>query len=129
MRVLVTGATGYVGGLLVPRLLQAGHSVRVLVRDPVRAGGRAWASAVEIARGDVLAPTTLGPALAGCDAAYYLVHSMGRQARFHERDVTAAGNFASAAEAAHLHRLVYLGGLGDARATLSEHLASRQATG
>ncbi|GEJ57025.1 DUF2867 domain-containing protein [Anaeromyxobacter diazotrophicus] len=129
MRVLVTGATGYIGGSLVPRLLEAGHQVRVLARDPARVAGRRWAPQVEIARGDVLAPETLRPALAGCDAAYYLVHSMGPHARFDERDRAAAGHFAEAAEAARLGRIVYLGALGDERGPLSEHLASRHATG
>lgn len=129
MRVLVTGATGYIGGLLAPRLLAAGHAVRVLVRDPARVAGRRWASAVEVARGDVLDPASLAPALRGCDAAYYLVHSMGAAARFHERDLAGAGHFAAAAEAAGLRRVVYLGGLGDDRGPLSEHLASRHATG
>jgi uncharacterized protein YbjT (DUF2867 family)/uncharacterized protein YndB with AHSA1/START domain len=129
MRVLVTGATGYVGSLLVPRLLAAGHEVRVLARDPARAAARSWGARVEVVRGDVLDPATLGPALGGTDAAYYLVHSMGPNPRFHERDLAAAGHFAAAAEAAGLRRIVYLGGLGDDAGPLSEHLASRHATG
>ena len=75
-RVLVTGATGYVGGRLVPRLLEAGYRVRVLVRDPARLQGRPWLSQVEVAEGDVLRPETLAGALEGVQAAYYLVHSM-----------------------------------------------------
>ncbi len=85
MRVLVTGATGYVGGRLVPRLLERGHAVRVLVRDGRRIEGRAWAARVEVAEDDLLAPRSLGAALAGMDAAYYLVHSMGGGADFEER--------------------------------------------
>lgn len=131
MRVLVTGATGYVGGRLVPVLLTAGHEVRVLARDPTRVAGRAWAGQVEVVQGDVLDPETLGPALAGVDAAYYLVHSMAAGAgSFEERDLVAAESFARAAKAARVGRIVYLGGLGDAsRGKLSPHLASRQATG
>lgn len=129
MRVLVTGATGYIGGLLVPKLLDAGHAVRVLARSPGRVAGRPWSAEVEVVRGDVLQPETLAPALAGCDAAYYLVHSMGARSRFQERDLAAAGHLAAAAGAAGLRRIVYLGGLGDDGAALSEHLASRHATG
>ncbi|MFL5301344.1 MAG: DUF2867 domain-containing protein [Anaeromyxobacteraceae bacterium] len=129
MRILVTGATGYVGSLLVPRLLEAGHVLRVLARDPARAAGRTWAPRVEVARGDVLTPASLAPALEGVEAAYYLVHSMGPQPRFHERDLAAAGNFAAAARAAGVRRIVYLGGLGDDAGPLSAHLASRHATG
>jgi uncharacterized protein YbjT (DUF2867 family) len=96
MRILVTGATGYVGGRLVPRLLSAGHRLRVLARDPGRLAGRTWAREVDIARGDVLAPETLPAALAGIEAAYYLVHSMGDEPGFPERDLTAARNFGAA---------------------------------
>ncbi len=129
MRVLVTGATGYVGGLLVPRLLQAGHEVHVLARDPARVAGRSWAASAHVLRGDVLDRASLAPALAGIDAAFYLVHSMSGRAGFHERDLAAAGNFAGAAGTAGVKRIIYLGGLGDAATGLSHHLASRHATG
>lgn len=129
LRVLVTGATGYVGGRLVPRLLAAGHRVRVLARDPERLAGRRWAGEVEAVRGDLLAPETLGAALQGIDAAFYLVHSMDEKPGFEERDLRAAGNFAAAARAAGVKRIIYLGGLGDEGSGLSPHLASRQATG
>lgn len=128
-RVLVTGATGYVGGRLVPRLLAAGYQVRCLARDPARLQGRSWSSRVEVVAGDVLQPETLEPALAGIDAAYYLIHSMKSSDDFHERDVTAAHNFGQAARQAGVQRLIYLGGLGDATTALSEHLQSRQETG
>ena len=129
MRVLVTGATGYVGGRLVPRLLAAGHQVRVLVRDPARLSGRAWSGQVEQVRGDVLDEASLGPALEGMEAAYYLVHSMDGKPDFEARDRQAATSFGAAARRAGVGRLLYLGGLGDQRSSLSAHLASRQATG
>jgi NAD(P)-dependent dehydrogenase (short-subunit alcohol dehydrogenase family) len=89
--ILVTGATGYVGGRLVPRLVEAGHRVRVLARDPARLAGRPWLGQVEVVRGDVLAPETLAAAMQGVRVAYYLVHSMGDTEAFHERDLAAAG--------------------------------------
>lgn len=129
-RVLVTGATGYVGGRLIPRLIQAGYSVRVLVRGNAnRVAGRPWADQVEVAVGDVLKPETLGPAMEGMDAAYYLIHSMAGSDNFSERDIQAAQNFASAAAEQDVQQLIYLGGLGDPESDLSEHLRSRQATG
>ena len=126
---LVTGATGYVGGRLVPRLLEGGRSVRVLARDPARLAGRPWAGRVEIVRGDVLDPTTLPAALSGVEVAYYLVHSMGDHGAFATRDRDAASAFAAAARDAGVKRIVYLGGLGDSSAGLSVHLRSRQETG
>ncbi len=126
---LVTGATGYVGGRLVPRLLQAGRRVRVLVRDPARVAGRAWAGRVDVVRGDVLDPATLPAALAGVTTAYYLVHSMGDHAAFAARDRDAARSFARAARAAGVGRIVYLGGLGATGSELSDHLRSRQEAG
>ena len=74
--ILVTGATGYVGGRLVPRLLEAGYRVRLLVRDSTRLQGRPWTSSVEIVEADALKPETLPPAMAGVFAAYYMIHSM-----------------------------------------------------
>lgn len=131
--VLVTGATGYVGGRLVPRLLEAGYRVRVLVRDPERLQGRPWRDRVEVLRGDVFEPTTLLPALAGASAAYYLVHSMQKAPAgagdFHARDLRAARTFGQVAAAAQVGRILYLGGLGDPAADLSRHLRSRQETG
>jgi uncharacterized protein YbjT (DUF2867 family) len=129
MRILVTGANGYVGGRLVPQLLARGHAVRCMVRDPARVQGRAWAAGVDIVTGDVLVPASLAPALANIDVAYYLVHSLGGGRDFHDRDVRAAKAFGDAAAAAGVARIIYLGGLGEATATLSEHLRSRQETG
>ncbi len=127
--VLVSGATGYVGGRLVPRLIESGYRVRVLVRDPARLQGRPWRSQVEASQGDVLKPDSLEVAMQGVDAAYYLVHSMSGHQDFHERDLVAARNFGAAAKAAGVKRIIYLGGLGDPDADLSQHLRSRQATG
>jgi uncharacterized protein YbjT (DUF2867 family) len=127
--ILVTGATGYVGGRLVPRLLAAGYRVRCLVRDPARLQGRGWLKQVELARGDMLQPESLVPAMRDVHALYYLVHSLGGGNDFSERDLMAARNCAGAAKAAGVERIVYLGGLGDPQANLSPHLRSRQETG
>jgi uncharacterized protein YbjT (DUF2867 family) len=127
--ILVTGATGYVGGRLVPRLLEAGYSVRCLVRDPARLQGRPWFEQVEVVRGDVLKPDTLAPAVQDVAAAYYMIHSMKSSADFHQQDLTAARNFGNAAKNAGVQRLIYLGGLDDPHTELSEHLSSRQQTG
>ena len=127
--ILVTGATGYVGGRLVPRLLAAGYRVRCLVRDPARLQGRGWLEQVELARGDMLQPESLVPAMRDVHAVYYLVHSLGGGSDFSERDLMAARNCAGAAKAAGVERIIYLGGLGDPQANLSPHLRSRQETG
>ncbi len=127
--ILVSGATGYIGGRLVPRLLGFGYRVRCLVRDPARLQGRSWYSSVEVVRGDVLERDTLGPAMAGVQAAYYLVHSLGGGSTFHRRDLAAAANFGEAARAAGVERIIYLGGLAESTPGLSEHLRSRQQTG
>jgi uncharacterized protein YbjT (DUF2867 family)/uncharacterized protein YndB with AHSA1/START domain len=127
--ILVTGATGYIGGRLVPRLVELGYRVRCLARDPSRLQGRPWQSAVEVVAGDVLQPASLAAAMDGAHAAYYLVHSLGGGADFHQRDLAAAGNFSSAARAAGLARILYLGGLAADSPDLSEHLRSRQQTG
>jgi uncharacterized protein YbjT (DUF2867 family) len=126
---LITGATGYVGGRLVPRLLEAGYRVRCLVRDPGRLQGRPWLDRVEVVQGDVLQPESLPPAMQGVDFAYYLIHSMSGSADFHQRDLVAARHFGYDAREAGIQRIIYLGGLGDPDADLSRHLRSRQQTG
>lgn len=127
--VLVSGATGYVGGRLVPALLAAGYPLRVMVRDAARLARRAWLDQVEVVEADVLRPDTLRPALAGVSAAYYLIHSMRGGESFRERDHQAALDFGLAARAAGVERIIYLGGLGNPDADLSQHLRSRQETG
>lgn len=127
--VLVTGATGYVGGRLVPALLTAGYPVRVMARDAGRLGQRPWLDRVDVVEADVLRPDTLRPALKGVRAAYYLIHSMRAGEAFHERDQQAALDFGAAAREAGVERIIYLGGLGDPDSDLSQHLRSRQETG
>jgi len=123
MHVLVTGATGFVGGHLVPALVGAGHEVRTLVRDRGRYDPPAG---VEVVEADLLDPDSLDDAFEGIEAAYYLVHSMRAGADFEERDREAASNFAAAASAAGVERVVYLGGLGEDTDDLSPHLRSRR---
>jgi uncharacterized protein YbjT (DUF2867 family)/uncharacterized protein YndB with AHSA1/START domain len=128
-QILVTGVTGYVGGRLVPRLLEAGYSVRCLVRDPERLQGHSWLNQVEIAQGDALDPKSLVACMCGISAAYYLIH--GKQAGRNDaiQDLEAARNFTAAAEETGLKRIIYLGELVDPTADLSPYLRSRHETG
>lgn len=126
--VLLTGATGYVGGRLLPLLEQRGLRVRCLVRRPEALTSKV-AGSTEVVAGDVLDRSTLEPALRGIDVAYYLVHSMGATGSFEEADREAARNFGQAARAAGVGRIIYLGGLGDTEEKLSSHLRSRQEVG
>lgn len=128
LRILVVGASGYVGGRLASRLLERGHVVRLASRDPRGLAERF--PGADVASIDLLAPRTLPRALKGIDTTYYLAHSMaGGEAGFVERDLAAARNFGRAASAAGVRHIVYLGGLGDPSSNLSPHLASRQQVG
>ncbi|MGW6833099.1 SDR family oxidoreductase [Streptomyces sp. NPDC054949] len=132
LRCLVTGATGYIGGRLVPELLDAGHQVRCLARSPEKLRDHPWAGRAEVVRGDVVDPRSVGEALRDIDVAYYLVHSLGTGSGFEDRDRAAARIFAEQAHAAGVRRIVYLGGLtptGVPIRELSTHLRSRAEVG
>src|SRR6201995_3123153 len=127
---LVTGASGYIGGRLVPELLSAGYAVRCMARDPGKLSDRPWSDDVEIAVADVMDGGAVRRALEGVDVAYYLIHSLGTDASFEQRDRTAAQTFAAAAKAAGVRRIVYLGGIISGQAgKLSPHLRSRAEVG
>jgi uncharacterized protein YbjT (DUF2867 family) len=127
-RVLVTGATGYIGGRLAPRLVAAGFSVRVLVRTPEKLDGVPWADRVEIAEGDLTDPEAVKKALEGIEIAYYLAHAMAGRGDFEAAETKAAEIFAGAAAEAGVKRIVYLGGL-HPEGALSRHLESRKRVG
>lgn len=130
MRILLTGATGYLGGRLAPLLLEAGHEVRCLTRDPGKLRDVEWADRVEVVRGDALSRDDMDRALDGVELVYYLVHAIGAGRDFAVRDRRAAQNLAGAAASAGVRRIIYLGGLApsDGQAA-SPHLASRAEVG
>jgi uncharacterized protein YbjT (DUF2867 family) len=127
-RILLTGATGYVGGRLLPALVAAGRTVRCLARRPEYLEQKVSPD-VEIVQGDCLDLSTLKPAMTDVATAYYMVHSMGSSGDFEALDRKAAANFGAAASRAGVRRIVYLGGLGQQEQELSPHLRSRQETG
>ena len=126
---LVTGATGYIGGRLVPRLLEAGHRVKVLVRTPAKIAGVPWLDDVEVVQSSLDDGEALRAALDGVDVLYYLVHSMAAGSGFEAKEKAMAATAARAAAAAGVDRIVYLGGLHPAGAELSTHMRSREAVG
>ncbi len=126
--ILVTGATGYIGGRLVGRLLSVGYRVRASARSMEKLKGRTWSEdpEIELIEADLLEPESLRNALKGCDSAYYLVHSMNSQQKdFAKADRLAAENFIKAASETGLKRIIYLGGIGGDRSDSSRHLKSR----
>jgi uncharacterized protein YbjT (DUF2867 family) len=128
-RIAIAGATGYIGGRLAPRLLGAGFALRCFARSPRKLEGRAWTSdpRVEIRKADLADAPSLTKELAGCDAAFYLVHSMmSAEREYARRDLDLALAFAKAARDAGVQRIIYLGGLGETGPGLSEHLSSRR---
>jgi len=126
--ILLTGATGYVGGRLLPILEAHGKLVRCLARQPENLRERC-SPQTELVQGDVCDSTSLRRALKGIDTAYYLVHSMGSSGSFEDHDRAAARTFATAAHEAGIKRIIYLGGLGDDNDQLSPHLRSRHEVG
>jgi len=122
--ILVTGATGYVGGRLLGALEQRGLRVRCLARNPENLAARV-AEQTQVIAGDAVRGEGLEAALQGVDTAYYLIHSMGAAQGFEAADRDAARNFGAAARAAGVKRIIYLGGLADERQPLSPHLRSR----
>jgi uncharacterized protein YbjT (DUF2867 family) len=127
MKILVTGATGYIGGRLIPALLEKGYSVRALVREPNRLRGRRWFSQIEIVQGDLASLESIEQAADGCDAAYFLVHAMYAGVDFAQKERLYAENFARAA--GNLPKVIYLGGLLPEGENSSEHLESRAEVG
>ena len=123
--ILITGATGYIGGRLLKALEEAGNPIRCLFRRPEFLKPRVGPN-TQITKADCLDPISLTPAMEGVHTAYYLVHSMASGGKFEEEDRRAARNFADAARDAGVRRIIYLGGLGEAEQDLSVHLRSRQ---
>ena len=122
---LVTGATGYIGGRLVPELLAAGHRVRVMTRSPDRLRDHPWAAQVEVVRADAADAGQVATACAGVDVVYYLIHALGTGPEFEETDRRTARVMADAVRQAGVGRLVYLGALQPEDEELSPHLRSR----
>ncbi|MFD6896643.1 SDR family oxidoreductase [Rhodococcus sp. NPDC060086] len=129
LRILVTGATGYIGGRLAPRLVEAGHRVRVLARSPDKLRDVPWVDDVDVVRGDLGDSDSLERACRDIDVVYYLVHSMGGRGEFLDAERRAAEHVAAAARSAGVGRIVYLGGLHPKSEELSTHLKSRAQVG
>jgi len=129
VRCLVTGATGYIGGRLAPRLLEGGLAIRAMARNPNKLESAGWRDRAEVVRGDLGDPDSLTTAFDGIDVVYYLVHSMGTSPDFVAEEARSARNVVAAARRSGVKRLVYLSGLHPPGAELSPHLRSRTAVG
>jgi len=130
LKILVTGATGYVGGRLIPELLHAGHELRCLVRDASRMPDKWWRDKVEIVEADVLDEASLQEVFSGIEIAYYLIHSLGGfQHDLVSTEERAARNFGRSAHRQNVDRIIYLGGIEPNSAKTSKHLGSRVKTG
>ena len=127
--ILVTGATGYIASRLIPRLLDSGHRVRVIARDPLRLKGRAWFDKIDIIQADVTFPSTLVDVLDNVHTAYYLIHNMSYGHGYTSIELDSARAFAAAAEKAGVEHIIYLGGLADPEQHIAPHLRSRIETG
>ena len=127
MKIMLTGATGYVGGLLLRRLEAEGHEINCLVRDGSRL--QTHSGSVSVFEGDVLEPVSVLAAMEGVDTAYFLVHFLHEKKGFDAKEIAAAKIFVSMARAAGVKRIIYLGGLGNDQHSLSPHLQSRQEVG
>lgn len=129
VRCLVTGATGYIGGQLVPALLDRGLQVRAMARTPAKLDSAPWREQAEVVKGDLTDPDSLVAAFEGVDVVYYLVHSMGTSKNFVAEEAESARNVVTAARKAGVRRVVYLSGLHPEGVELSRHLASRTEVG
>jgi uncharacterized protein YbjT (DUF2867 family) len=127
--ILVTGATGYIASRLIPRLLDSGHRVRALARDPLRLKGRSWFDKIEVLQADAASPSSLVNVLDDVDTAYYLIHNMSLGHGYTTRELDAARAFASAAAEAGVKHIIYLGGLADPGQDIALHMRSRIKTG
>ena len=129
VRCMVTGATGYIGGRLAPRLLDRGLAIRAMARNPNKLESAGWRDRAEVVRGDLGDPDSLTTAFDGIDVVYYLVHSMGTSPDFVAEEARSARNVVAAARRSGVKRLVYLSGLHPPGVDLSPHLRSRTAVG
>jgi len=127
--ILVTGATGYIAGLLIPRLLKAGYPVRCMVRNREKITHQPWIGEVDVVTGDVSKPETLIPALQDVATAYYLIHNMSRGHGYQQAELDGADHFARVAAQAGTQHIIYLGGLADPKAKIAPHMRSRFETG
>ncbi len=127
--ILVTGATGYIGGRIIPILLMKNYNVKILVRNKKRIENKRWYKDVQIHEGDILKKQTINGLFKNIDIAYYFIHSMAKSDDFDKNDIKAANIFTTAAKKENVNKIIYLGGLADNKSKLSKHLRSRLNTG